>query len=175
MDGNDTNLLPEPCVEIKKENDMIIDNIKNKALYENLGIGIETALRYLAQTDFSGMAPGRYDIDGDKMYALVQQYETRPHDKGQWEAHRRYIDVQYVDAGIETMGYAPIDTMMISQAYTQENDCALFAGKGDFFTVRDKTFVVFFPGDVHMPCLINNTPGLVRKVVVKVAVDHENH
>jgi len=150
---------------------MIIDSIRNRTSYERLGAGIARALKYLAQTDFPGMAPGRYDLDGDAVYALVQQYETRPREKGLWEAHRRYIDVQYVATGIETMGYAPLDTMTVSQAYAPENDCVLFSGNGDFLTVRAGTFVVFFPEDVHMPCLVKDAPGPVRKVVVKVAVD----
>ena len=150
---------------------MIIDRIENRARYHKLGPGIGAALEYLAQTDFAGLAPGRYDIDGDSVYALVQHYETRPREKGLWEAHRRYIDVQYVAAGIETMGYAPLDSMAVSQAYAPEKDCVLFSGNGDFMTVRAGTFVVFFPQDVHMPCLVKVTPGPVRKVVVKVAAN----
>ena len=150
---------------------MIIDRIENRARYQKLGTGIGAALEYLAQTDFAGLAPGRYDIDGDSVYALVQHYETRPREKGLWEAHRRYIDVQYVAAGIETMGYAPLDAMTVSQAYAPEEDCVLFSGDGDFITARAGTFVVFFPQDVHMPCLVKDTPGTVRKVVVKVAVN----
>ena len=150
---------------------MIIDAIKNRTIYTGLGAGIRTALEYLAQTDFAGLAPGRFDLKGDSLYALVQQYETKPREKGLWEAHRRYIDVQYVAAGVETMGYAPVGTLTVSQAYATENDCVLFSGTGDFLTARAGTFVIFFPEDAHMPCLVKDMPGPVRKVVVKVAVD----
>lgn len=150
---------------------MIMDSIKNRTRYEGLGAWMGKALEYLARTHFAGMAPGRYDLDGNNMYALVQQYETRPRDKGLWEAHRRYIDVQYVAAGSETMGYAPLDTMTVSRAYAPENDCVLLSGGGDFLTARAGTFAVFFPEDVHMPCLVKDAPGTVRKVVVKVAVE----
>ena len=150
---------------------MIIDSIKNASLYKGIGTRIRMALEYLAKTDFATMAPGRYDIDGNNVYALVQQYATKPREKGVWEAHRRYVDVQYVAAGIETMGYAHIGNLVVTQAYSSKDDCTLFVGTGDYITARAGTFVVFFPEDGHMPCLVSDAPVPVRKVVVKVAVE----
>ncbi len=148
---------------------MIIDSIKNAALYKGTGARIQVALEYLAKTDFATMAPGRYDIDGNNVYALVQHYQTKPREKGLWEAHRRYLDVQYVAAGIESMGYAQIGSLTVTQPYSPEKDCELFAGAGDFVTARAGTFVIFFPEDGHMPCIASAEPAAVRKVVVKVA------
>ncbi|MEI7435464.1 MAG: YhcH/YjgK/YiaL family protein [bacterium] len=148
---------------------MIIDSIKNAALYKGTGARIQVALEYLAKTDFATMAPGRYDIDGNNVYALVQHYQTKPREKGLWEAHRRYLDVQYVAAGIESMGYAQIGSLTVTQPYSPEKDCELFAGAGDFVTARSGTFVIFFPEDGHMPCIASAEPAAVRKVVVKVA------
>ncbi|MFA5043466.1 MAG: YhcH/YjgK/YiaL family protein [Kiritimatiellia bacterium] len=149
---------------------MIVDLIKNAALYKGLDGGIRTALEYLAKTDFATMTPGRHDLEGNSVYALVQQYITKPMEQGLWEAHRRYIDVQYVAKGIESMGYAPIGNLKETRAYAPKNDYALFAGTGDFVTARAGTFAIFFPEDAHMPCIAGGTPAPVRKVVVKVAV-----
>ena len=149
---------------------MIIDSIQNRARYERLGTGIAKALEYLARTDVSKMATGRYDLDGDNVYALVQRYDTKPREKGVWEAHRRYIDVQFVASGVESMGYAPIGSLTVTQPYAADNDCVLLAGTGDFVTAAAGTFVVFFPEDAHMPCLACGAPPAVCKVVVKVAV-----
>lgn len=149
---------------------MIIDSIQNVGVYQGVSSDIRKALEYLAKTDFSVMEPGRYVIDGDRIYAMVQEYETRPRELGKWEAHRRYIDVQYVVDGIETMGYAPLGTLTVTQPYTDEKDCMLLAGEGSFLTVPAKTFAIFYPQDAHMPCLACAAPVKVRKVVVKVAV-----
>lgn len=149
---------------------MIIDTIRNATAYAGVSPRVRAALEFLATTDFAAMEPGRHDLDGDRVYALVQQYETRPREKGKWEAHRRYIDIQYVAAGIETMGYAPLDRLTVTQPYAEDKDCLLLAGEGSFLTVPEKTFVVFFPQDAHMPCLACTAPVPVRKVVVKVAV-----
>ncbi len=149
---------------------MIIDSIRNKALYSGLGGGISKALDYLAGKEFAAMAPGRYELEGDRLFALVQRYETKPREKGVWEAHRRYIDVQFVASGVESMGYAPIGSLTVTQPYAADNDCVLLAGTGDFVTAAAGTFVVFFPEDAHMPCLACGAPPAVCKVVVKVAV-----
>ena len=149
---------------------MITDTLEHASHYYGVSPGIKQALEYLAATDFDGVEPGRYDIDGDSVYALVQEYDTRPDDKGLWEAHRRYIDVQYVAAGIEAMGYAPIGTMTESQAYDEKDDYTLFRGNGVRMTMPAGSFAVFFPQDVHMPCMAIENPTSVRKVVVKIAV-----
>ncbi len=52
------------------------------------------------------VALGRHDLDGDDLFALVQEYTTRAADECVWEAHRRYIDVQFVVTGAERMGVA---------------------------------------------------------------------
>jgi len=150
---------------------MIIDHIRNAALYQDVGRRVGTALGYLAKTDFATMAPGRYDIDGNNVYALVQQYETKPRGKGPWEAHRQFIDVQYVADGLETMGYAPIGTLAVTREYSAKDDCILLAGTGDFVTARAGMFIIFFPEDAHMPCLAAEAPVPVHKVVIKVAVE----
>ena len=149
---------------------MIIDTINNANLYRGINPRIRTALEYLAKTDFAALAPGRYDLDGDNVFALVQQYDTKPRENGVWEAHRHYIDVQFVAAGVEMMGYTPLGGLTVTQPYAADKDCVLLAGTGDFVTARAGTVVVFFPEDAHMPCLACAGPVPVRKVVVKVAV-----
>ena len=152
---------------------MIFDSIENAALYAGLGEGIRKALEYLRNTDFAGMAPGRYEIDGGKVFALVQRYETKAREAGLWEAHRSYADVQYMVSGLETMGYAPLAGLATTNPYSPEKDCELFdgAGEGAFLCARAGSFAIFFPQDAHMPCLASKDPAPVCKVVVKVAME----
>ena len=149
---------------------MIIDHLKNAAQYAGLGTRIEAGLAWLAATDFTTMAPGRYELDGKNLYALVQSYETRDPSLGKWEAHRRYIDIQYVVTGCEKMGYAEISTLKGS-TYDAEKDFLFLEGTGDLLTCGPGTFVLFAPQDAHMPCLAIDKPQAVTKVVVKVLAD----
>ena len=51
---------------------------------------------------------GKIPIQGDQVFALVQDNTTKPRAQGTWEAHRKYIDVQFLTAGVEEIGYANI-------------------------------------------------------------------
>jgi YhcH/YjgK/YiaL family protein len=150
---------------------MIIDQLRHAGLYHGLGENLKQAFDYLAAHDFSAMASGRYDIAGDTVFALVQRYDTKPREQGLWEAHRRYIDVQFVAFGIESLGWAPLGNLTETQPYSAEKDYLLFAGAGDVVTARAGDFLVFFPEDAHMPCLAYDQPAPVLKVVVKVLAE----
>jgi YhcH/YjgK/YiaL family protein len=149
---------------------MIIDSLKNASLYYGINERIAAGFEFLKKDDLVGMVPGKYEIDGSNVFALIQHYETKPQECGKWEAHRRYIDIQFVVQGIERMGYANLDRMEISVPYNEKDDYLLLAGSGDFFTVQAGTFVVFAPQDVHMPTLAVTAPQPVIKAVVKVRV-----
>lgn len=149
---------------------MIIDTLNHANLYAALTPRLAAGLEYLKKTDFTHMEPGKYEIDGSALFALVQRYTSNPRENGKWEAHRRYIDIQFIAQGIECMGYANIDALTVSQPYSDKDDYLLFEGKGDFLTVPANTFVVFAPQDAHMPGLALTTPQPVTKVVVKVLI-----
>ena len=87
---------------------------------------------------------------------------------GKWEAHRKYIDIQYVLSGRERMGYSNTGKLKALTQYDEEKDYALYKGKGEMLTFTSGTFAVFFPEDAHMPCIKAENNEEVRKVVVKV-------
>lgn len=146
---------------------MIIDQLKNASFYFGMSKKIETALSYLLDTDLPNMKPGRYEIDGPDMYALMQNYETKSKENGFWEAHRKYIDIQYVIKGTELIGYANIDHLNPGE-YDDVKDLLVLYGDGVFPEVRAGTFVILMPQDAHMPGIAVTTSQSVAKIVVKV-------
>jgi biofilm protein TabA len=152
---------------------MIIDRIQNRAFYRQLEPRVGEALEYLAVTDFTKMPDGKYELDGRRMFAIVQRYRPKPLAKIAWEAHRKYIDVQYIAAGAERMGYAPLDQRIaVKQAYDPERDIIFYDAMGDLFKVSEGIFVVFTPQDIHAPGLAVeslNEATEILKVVIKVA------
>ena len=80
---------------------MIFDRIENVNNYKGLG-RLYTALEFMAKTDFTQIPIGKYELDGDNIYYMVQQYDTNP-DKTVAEAHKKYIDIQYIEKGEEIM------------------------------------------------------------------------
>lgn len=150
---------------------MIIDNLNSASMYYNLSPRIAAALEWLKKTDLSKLELGRHDIQGDDCYALVQEYETKKlSEDSYWEAHKKYIDVQYIVSGSELMGYANIESLAEIADYDSSKDKLTLDGDGDFFLVTAGQFVIFAPHDGHLPCVTLESPELVRKVVVKARV-----
>lgn len=149
---------------------MIVDRLSNPAPLYQLPDRLSRALEYLRATDLRALALGRHDIDGDRLFALVQEYTTRTADECVWEAHRRYVDVQFVARGEERMGYSLLSQMREREPYDPARDVAFFEPGGEYVTIRAGMFAIFGPEDVHSPCHIAGSPARVRKVVVKAAV-----
>jgi YhcH/YjgK/YiaL family protein len=148
---------------------MILDTLERMDRYTPLNPRFAAAFDFLRHM---GPAPsiGRHEIDGDSAYALVQQYETRPVAGVQLEAHRRYVDVQYIVRGSEAISWAPRDGLTMPHDVTK--DVALFAASANMIPVPIQAgqCAILFPDDAHAPCCTWGAPAEVLKVVVKVAV-----
>lgn len=156
---------------------MIKDRLEHAGAYAPLGSGIARALEFLQTTDCTRLAPGKYEIDDQRVFAVVQQYEPKPIEQAAWEAHHRYVDVQYVARGSERMGATSLTPdLPIAKPYDPHTDLIFYETCGDLLTVSAGEFVIFTPQDVHAPGLAAQTgpAGEVLKVVVKVRVD-ERH
>jgi biofilm protein TabA len=135
---------------------------------------IETALSYLRNTDFSQMEAGRYLLDGEHMFAIVQTPLTQAWESGKPEFHARYIDIQYLLEGEELIGYAIAnDTQAKTHDQLAERDIAFVAPISHESVLRlsPGMFAIFYPGELHKPCRAVNAPMLIKKVVVKIAKD----
>jgi len=148
---------------------MVLDLLDRSSLYVSLHAGLDKAFGFLQRTDLAGLPPGRYPIDGTHVYALVQEYQTQPLADGFLEAHRNYLDVQYIVSGEELLGYAPLTDQAVQTPYDAGRDIAFFQGAGIPCPMRPGMFAVLFPTDLHLPARTLTAPCRVRKVVVKVS------
>ncbi len=151
---------------------MIQDTLNNFARYEVLSPRFSKAFEFLRAVDGT-LAPGRHEIDGDDVFALVQKYSTKPMDGALFEAHRKFIDVQYVHSGRETILWAPLAAMKeLTKAYDETTDAALWRLVPELTPLHLSAglFAILFPEDAHAPCVEWEKPEEVFKVVVKVAV-----
>ncbi len=149
---------------------MIIDRIENAALYHPIHARFERAFEHIRQMDVETILAGRYELDGDNMYILVQEYNTKLKEEAKWEAHRRYIDLQYVVRGAEGMGYANIHHLQQGE-YDAAKDFLPLFGEGDLVKLKSGCFVLLFPEDAHMPSMAIGNPEPAKKVVIKIAVE----
>ena len=147
---------------------MIYDQIKNLSSYRQILPGIAAVESFLRDTDILTLEAGKIQLGGG-VVCNVNRYEPKVESK--WEAHRNYIDLQYVVRGAETMVYASLDDALDADEYNAEKDLQFFGGAGRAVTMtfRDGDFALFFPQDVHMPGLKNEeTDGEIIKLVFKI-------
>ena len=149
---------------------MILDHIKNINNYKFLSDPLTRALEIIRDTDFSVLEDKTYEVEGHDLFFFIQSYETRPANETP-EGHRQYIDIQYVISGAERMGVAQIDSMTEEMEARPQNDVWFYRGPMDFVTVSAGMFAVFFPNDVHAPCVSpSENSNHVRKCVFKVHI-----
>ncbi len=153
-----------------KRDYMIIDRLEHADRYCDMHPGFSQAFAFLKRPDLAELAPGRYDIDGDRLFCTISQGPGRSRDEANLEAHRKYIDIQYVIAGHEEMGWKPTADCRISHTpYDAAKDIEFFKDAPDSWNpVPAGSFVIFFPEDAHAPLV---GTGQIHKAVLKVAVE----
>ena len=149
---------------------MIIDNLKNAKQYYGISNRVKKALRYLKDTDLQNIEIGKHEIDGKNIFVIVSEYETKNIEQGKWEAHRKYIDIQFVVYGKEKIGYSCINEMKASTEYNETKDILFLKGEGVMLTVNEGTFALFAPEDVHMPGIKAKIEQNVKKIVIKILI-----
>jgi len=128
------------------------------------------AFAFLRQPNLTKLAPGRHEIDGDKLFCIIEKKAARSREDANLEAHRKYIDIQYVIQGDEEMGWRRTATCtQIDQAYDADKDIGFFQDAPECWVpVAPGHFIVFFPGDAHAPLV---GKGEIHKAVIKIKLD----
>jgi YhcH/YjgK/YiaL family protein len=129
--------------------------------------------KYLAETDLVRVDTGRYPLAGDSLFMIVDEYQTQDVTERKYEAHRKYIDLQYLVSGKELIGIAKLDDQEVLVPYNKERDIAFFRiNDGDYRLADNNVFFIFFPDDAHQPCVNVERNAPVRKIVFKIISDH---
>ena len=136
-----------------------------------LPAAVVRALEALQKIDLKKQEPGRYEIEGDKLFYLVQDATPRSLDACKAEAHRNYADIQIPVSACERFGFSlPQRDLAASDDQFQASDIGFYPAPANefFMDVEPGGFVVFLPDELHRPCVANKNTAPFRKVVVKV-------
>ncbi|MBS1622809.1 MAG: YhcH/YjgK/YiaL family protein [Bacteroidetes bacterium] len=150
---------------------MVIDHLRNAVKYYPISPYVAKGLLWIEKhkNELATMENGRYEIQGEDVYAIVNSYDTKPAAECGWEAHKVYCDIHYSVTGEECIAYAHISGMKETQPYNAERDYSLYEGEGDRMTMREGMFSLLMPEDVHAPgAMTGSTPTFLKKVVIKL-------
>lgn len=130
---------------------------------------LERALEIIEDLDWETVECGNYVVDDD-IYYMVQEYETKYPHEARYEAHQKYVDIQYIVKGEERMEFADADALKVDEAYNAEKDVVFFKEPKviDAFIVSAGDYRIFYPEDAHRPGLCVDEPGKVKKILAKV-------
>ncbi|HLZ87891.1 MAG TPA: YhcH/YjgK/YiaL family protein [Puia sp.] len=152
---------------------MITSTVSQLHWYRIISPNFDKAIQYILSMDLTALETGKYPIDGDDVFAIVNEYTTKPASECDPESHRDYADIQVVVAGVERFGYAPLVDQSETTPYDPEKDVAFYTIAAEdlsYITLHAGEFIIFFPSDIHQPELFTQQPDLVRKIVLKVAL-----
>ncbi|MDH3345958.1 MAG: YhcH/YjgK/YiaL family protein [Kiritimatiellaceae bacterium] len=147
---------------------MILDTLDHADQYVPLHPGFRAAFNFLRRTDLSELPDGKIEIDGDRVFAIINHVDGRCEKGAQLEGHRNHIDIQYLISGDESIGWRSADSLTVSVDYNTDKDLLFFSEPSDSMVrVPPGSFAVFFPEDAHLP-LVGNGP--IHKVIIKILI-----
>lgn len=150
---------------------MIVDSLANYKDYCVKGSLLEKGFEFLRDKASADLPDGRIEIQGDRLFALIQSYATVPASEKKWEAHNLYADIQYVVKGREIAGYLPRAALKVVDDQTPKADVIFYApAAGVDIPLEAGSFCLFYPQDGHKPGCRLGEAVAVKKIVVKVRV-----
>lgn len=145
-----------------------IDQEEFKKQYEANKEAWDKAFAYLQRSDLASIAPGRYEIDGENVFAIITEGPPKEFDSTRFEAHHNYIDIHYVLNGKEKIGKAPLNATTPITEYDSTKDIAFYTAEGKYYESSPDQFFIMFINDAHRPGIKADESGLLKKLVIKV-------
>jgi len=150
---------------------MVLDIIENASRYLFMGAGITKALQHIKNNDLFKVEPGRYELEGDRLVMLVNEYENTNTDECRLEGHKRYIDLQYWVTGSELMGHEILNSQPVLEAYNEKTDCGFYNCIASYSRLLPGMFVIYYPSDLHTAVNDPLSKERVKKIVFKIQVE----
>ena len=146
---------------------MIVCPWKDIARYAPVIPGLEEAVATVNALE--SFEPRTVPLSGANKI-LVQQGTTKAAQGQLLEAHREFLDIQYIVRGGETMGWAPIEALTLSGEFNTAKDKGMYTGKNYPMEIEAGYCYVVYPEDAHAPGTYLEESGDVTKLVIKLKV-----
>ena len=147
---------------------MVIGNIKDCekycALHPDFRVVFEGLKKLSGDSD-------RVEVNGENAFYSASTYINKPAAECKYEAHRKYIDIQYVVSGLEEIRLAPAEQLDVTQDFTTDGDIAFYGDTESYqrALLGAGDFVIIFPCEAHMPLVAPfDNPTKTTKAVAKI-------
>ncbi|MQY77175.1 MAG: DUF386 family protein [Spirochaeta sp.] len=150
---------------------MIIDKLENIKAYNIVNNRLMAGFDFLLNNRIEEYPDGKYSIDGDRVFALISTYVTKKETEKLFEAHKKYIDIQYLVDGAEIIYWSLFENLTKNAEYSEQKDIVFLEGENlTGLSLTKNCFCIFYPQDAHKPGCISGKPEKVKKAVVKVLI-----
>ena len=150
-----------------------VNSIEFAEQYSKNKMAWDKAFEFMKNTDLDTLKPGKYELDGENVFISVTEGPTKLIENAKWEAHHKYLDIQYVIKGKEKMGIAPISTAKPIAEFDDKKDVGFYTSSAEtekYYVAKPGTFFIFFPSDAHRPSIKVKGCDTDKKLVVKIKV-----
>jgi biofilm protein TabA len=154
--------------DLKIKPDPSINSVGFERQYELNKELWDKAFVFLGDSKLNTLAPGKYPIDRDNVFAIITLGPPKKLEGVKWESHRKYIDLQYVIMGKIKIGVSPVSAAKVTEPYSDSRDAANYSAEGKYLTATPKEFFLFFPQDAHRPDIKVEGFDTLKKLVIKI-------
>jgi biofilm protein TabA len=130
----------------------------------------DAAFAFLRNVNLDELAPGKYSIIGDQVFATVSEAPSHNKEDVKWESHKHYVDLQYIIKGKELIGVADTSKATIIKPYSP--DIINYTAEGNYYIAAPGEFFLFFPNNAHRPTIKVDGYDVVKKIVIKIATGY---
>ena len=153
----------------KLEGVYVKDSLANVGQYADYGVRFAKAVAFLQRRDLMRLPNGRYELDGDNAYAMVQEVTLKTWGSGRPEVHREYFDIQLPISGEEMIGVGRFDPKTQGD-FDEEKDIGFYdEAVVEPMTLSPGQFAILHPETcAHAPCCDEVGGDIIRKIVIKI-------
>lgn len=150
---------------------MIYGNLDDAKSFKYLPETILKVFEYALNNDVASFKPGSYEIDSDKIFVNVVEYDTKEVEERFWEAHKKYLDVHVIFSGNERINLNFIQNLK-KLDYVEKDDFLPLEGEyNSSLTLKSNDFLVCYPEDAHMTALKVKGTEKVKKAIFKISLE----
>lgn len=151
---------------------MIYGQIDKIGQYVEKEARLKGVVEFLLQNDLLNLPTGRHDINGQLLYVNIDEYTTQPFADRSYEIHQRYIDVQCILEGQESIFIEAEEGLQTKTPYDHDHDIAFLEDGINTTEVKmhANDFLVIYPKEAHKPCVQSDQSEYVKKAVFKIAI-----